>query len=98
MLTTHSEWILNELTNLVRLSELDPDDRSGISGADYPISPDQLGIWRFEPGGEERGSVVEEIRFDEEFGGFQTGYDDVAMDNYNDYIRIGSLLGQEEAD
>ena len=98
MITTHSEWVLNELTNLVRVSELDPDDRYGIGGADYGISPEQLGVWLFEPAVKDWGSAVKEIRFDEEFGGFQTGYDDVAMDNYNDYVRIGRALGQEESD
>ena len=71
MITTHSEWILDELANLVRLSELSETRRKGIGGADYSISPEQLGVWLFEPKQRPRGSVVKEIPFDEDFGGFR---------------------------
>ncbi len=35
MLTTHSEWVLDELANLVRLSELPKARRKGVGGADF---------------------------------------------------------------
>ena len=78
------------------MSELDPEDRYGIGGADYAINPEQLGVWRFDPNGS--GSVVKEIAYDEEFGGFETGYDDVGMENYNNYSRTANRIGREEAD
>ena len=61
LITTHSEWILEELANLVRLSELPKERRVGIENADIALSPDQLGAWFFEPNEEEGGSVVREI-------------------------------------
>ena len=97
MITTHSEWALNELTNLARLSELAPNDRDGIGGADYALSPEQLGMWLLEQNGEEQGSIVKEIPFDEDFGGFHAGYNEFAIGNYNDYAEISRRIGREEA-
>ena len=73
IITTHSEWVLDELANLVRVSELSESRREGIGGADYALTPEQLGVWLFEPKNRPRGSVVKEIPFDEEFGGFRSG-------------------------
>ena len=96
MLTTHSEWVLDELANLVRLSELPKARRKGIEGADFALSPDQLGVWLFEPKQRPRGSVVKEIPFDAEFGGFRSGFDDVALDTYNDYAEISNRIEEGE--
>ena len=92
MLTTHSEWVLDELTNLVRLSELKKAQRKGVAGADFALSPDQVGVWLFEPKQRPRGSVVKEIPFDAEFGGFRSGFDDVALGTYNDYAEISNRI------
>ena len=92
MLTTHSEWVLDELANLVRLSEIKKAQRKGIAGADFALSRDQLGVWLFEPKQRPRGSVVKEILFDEEFGGFRSGFDDVALGTYNDYAEISNRI------
>ena len=94
MITTHSEWVLDELANLVRLSELPETRRQDIGGADYSISPEQLGVWLFEPKERPRGSVVKEIPFDEEFGGFRSGFDEVAIGTYNDYAAISNRVEQ----
>ena len=96
MLTTHSEWVLDELANLVRLSELKKAQRKGIEGADFALSRDQLGVWLFEPKQRPKGSVVKEIPFDEEFGGFRSGFDDVALGTYNDYAEISNRIEEGE--
>ena len=49
MLTTHSEWILEALANLVRLAELPESRRKGITGADVALSSDEVGAWMFTP-------------------------------------------------
>ena len=92
MLTTHSEWVLDELTNLVRLSDLPKRQREGIASGDFALNPDEVGVWLFEPKQRPRGSVVKEIRFDEEFGGFRSGFDEVAMGTYNDYATISNRI------
>ena len=92
MLTTHSEWVLDELTNLVRMSELAESLREGIGSADYALDHDEVGVWLFAPGQDTNGSVVKEIPFDVEFGGFRSRFDDVAMGTYNDYAEISSRV------
>ena len=94
MLTTHSEWVLDELANLVRLSELPKAQRKGLAGANVALSSDQLGVWLFEPKQRPKGSVVKEIPFDEDFGGFRSGFDDVAIGTYNDYAEISNRIEQ----
>ena len=92
MLTTHSEWVLDELANLVRLSDLPKARRRGIAGADFALNRDQVGVWLFEPKQRPRGSVVKEIPFDAEFGGFRSGFDDVAIGTYNDHAEISNRV------
>ena len=92
MITTHSEWVLDELANLVRVSQVPEAHRNGIDGADFSLAPEQLGVWLFEPKQRPKGSVVREIPFDEDFGGFRSGFDDVAMNTYNDYAEISNRI------
>ena len=94
MLTTHSEWVLDELANLVRVSELPKAQRKGVAGANFALTPDQLGVWLFEPKQRPKGSVVKEIPFDAEFGGFRSGFDEVAIGTYNDHAKISSRIEQ----
>ena len=94
LVTTHSEWVLDELTNLVRLSGLPQVRRRAMSGADYAISADDLGVWLFEPKKRPRGSLVKEIRYDDDFGGFRTGFDEVAIGTYNDHAEITNLIAE----
>lgn len=98
ILTTHSEWVLDELTNLVRLSELPKSRRREFGGADFALDPDKLGVWLFEPKRRPKGSVVKEIPFDEGFGGFRSGFDDVAMGTYNDYAAISNRIEETRAE
>ena len=90
IITTHSEWVLEELANLVRLSDLSESRRKGIGGADYALSPDQIGTWLFEPKKRPKGSIVKEIPLDVDYGGFRSDYDDVAISTHNDWATISN--------
>ena len=92
VLTTHSEWVLEELANLVRLSDLDESDRAGIDGADSALRPADVGAWMFEPKTRPRGSVVREIPLDMEEGGFDSGFDAVARLTYNNWAKISNRI------
>ena len=92
ILTTHSEWVLEELANLVRLSELPEEQREGVGGADVALNPDEVGVWLFRQDDASEGSVVKEIPLDQDIGGFASGFDDVAIDTYNKWARIGNLI------
>ena len=92
MLTTHSEWVLDELANLVHLSNLPKAQRKGVKGADFALDPQQVGVWLFDPKQRPKGSVVKEIPFDLEYGGFRSGFDDVAIDTHNRFAEISNRV------
>ena len=92
IVTTHSEWVLETLANLVRLSELPKAQRKGIEGADLVLRPDQVGAWLFKPKRSPKGSVVEEIQFDPDAGGLVSDYSDVAEQLYNEWTTIGNRI------
>lgn len=94
MITTHSEWVMDELANLVYLSRLPKAKREGIAGAEFALKPSDLGAWSFEPKKVPKGSVVKEIFFDTEYGGFDTGFDDVAIGTHNSYARIANRIAE----
>ena len=91
LITTHSEWILEELANLVRLSELPEDRRDGIEDKEIALSPDQLGAWFFEPSAE-GGSVVREISLDVESATFPAGFGLVTESLYNRWVEIAARI------
>ncbi len=92
IITTHSEWVLEELANLVRLSDLPKSRRKGIGGADYALSSDQVGTWLFEPKKRPKGSIVKEMPLDVDYGGFRSDYDDIAIGTHNDWATISNRI------
>lgn len=84
VLTTHSEWLLEQIANLVALSQLPPKERQGLDGADVALSADEVGAWFFKPCKRPKGSVVEEVALDPETGTFPTDYDEVSRALYNE--------------
>ena len=84
VMTTHSEWFLEQIGNLVRLSGLSKAGRQGLESADCALSPDQVGAWLFRPSNRPKGSVVEEVTLDPETGLYPTGYDAVSDALYNE--------------
>ena len=96
VLTTHSEWLLEQIGNLVRLSALPKGRRSGIGGADVALEPSQVGAWLFKPSQRPRGSIVQEVKPDAETGLFPTDFEDVSMALYNDGAEIFNRLQEEQ--
>ena len=92
MLTTHSEWMLEALANLVRLSDLPEPQREGIPGADVALTPGQVGAWLFKPGTGAAGTVVEEISLDVEVGTYPAGFDEVTESLYNEWVGISNRI------
>lgn len=93
IVTTHSEWLLEELANLVRRSQLPVGARSGNAEESRPaLRQDQVGVWLFEPRNRPRGSVVREIPLDTDAGLFASGFDDVATALHNDWAELSSRI------
>ncbi len=95
LITTHSEWILEELANLVRLSELPIERREGLDDPEISLTPDQLGAWFFEPNPDAGGSVVREISLDEESATFPAGFGLVTEALYNRWVEISTRIQEE---
>ena len=87
VMTTHSEWFLEQIGNLVRLSELPEEKRRGLDGADCALRPEQVGAWLFKRSSRPAGSVVEEVTLDAETGLYPTDYDTVSEMLYNQSAR-----------
>ena len=92
IVTTHSEWLLEELANLVRLSQVSHADQGELAGSEVALEPNQVGAWLFVPDASGEGSTVREIGLDES-GLYPSGFDDVAVALHNDWAAISSRIG-----
>ena len=97
IITTHSEWVLEELANIVRRFELSTPDRNTTEGAKIALHPDQVGAWLFKQKKRPKGSVVQEIKMDDETGLYPTDYDVVSEELYNESVNIFSRTQPENA-
>ncbi len=94
IMTTHSEWVLEELANLIQASELSESQREAINGNDIALREDEVGAWLFQSKKRPKGSVVQEIPLNRESGTFGAGYDKVAVDVYNRWAEISSRTNE----
>ena len=92
VMTTHSEWFLEQIGNLVRLSSLPLPKRDGIAGADVALDPRDVGAWLFKRTARPVGSIVEEVELDPETGLFATDYHSVSETLYNESAAIYNRL------
>ena len=97
ILTTHSEWFLEQLGNLVRFGMLPKEKREGTVGIDYALSPDEIGAWLFKRRQNPKGTIVSEVFLDSETGLFPTDFDPVREHLYNESADIFDRL-QESTD
>lgn len=87
IVTTHSEWVLEELANTVRRSGLH-GSLAGRRDSETSLKPEQVGAWLFSRKERPKGSVIEEIELDSETGLYPAGYDRVSEALYNEGARI----------
>ena len=95
ILTTHSEWVLEELSNIVLASSLPEARRNGIGGGEFALRPEDVGAWWFQQKKRPRGSVVEEIH-PEKSELYSSAFTKVSASTYNDWVRISGRLGEGE--
>ena len=93
IVTTHSEWVLETLANLVSLSEAPASARAELADADLALSPEQVGAWLFQPHKHARGSEVREMPLDRDSGAFASGFDRVADALHNQWADIRNRTG-----
>lgn len=98
LITTHSEWVLEELANIVQRSKLPENRRKGDADSTVSLRPDQVGAWLFKQKRRPKGSVVEEIKMDEETGLYPTDYDAVSEELYNESVNIFNRIQDIKAE
>ena len=93
IITTHSEWILEELANVVQRSQLLPEELATVSESDAALTADQVGVWLFRPKRRPRGSEVVQITLDES-SLYPSDFNDVAIALHNDWANISNRIGE----
>ena len=96
IITTHSEWVLETLANLVRLSDVKKSNRKRILDEDLALTSNQVGAWLFSPKKRPRGSVVKEIPLDMGSGTFPAEFGEITEDIYNEWASIANLVEDEK--
>ncbi len=101
VLTTHSDWVINELSNIVarnQLSEIAPKKKSKLPR----LSQDKIGVYVFnhiDKNKPTKGSEIKEIEWDPDEGGYDTGFYKVAMKQHNEWAgTMNAIAGQEIAE
>ena len=89
VMTTHSEWLLQEIGNLMREGELGEGDGDSPS-----LQPCDVGVWWFDKRKGSKGSIVQEISFDRIEGIGPPDYDEVAESLYNRSADLQNRLAE----
>ena len=94
IVTTHSEWVLEELGNVVgRSARAGRRDRA--SGP-RPLDAGDIGVWLFEPADGVGSSTVREISLDRDSGLYPSGFDAVATALHNEWAAVADARGDAE--
>lgn len=88
VITTHSEWFLEQIGNLVRLSALADDQRKGVMDEDFSLRQDAVGVWLFRTTKRPKGSSVREVELDRETGLYPSDFAEVGEALYNEGAEI----------
>ena len=94
IVTTHSEWVLEELGNVVgrgRLADGGTEDAEAVS-----LGAPDVGVWLFQPTANGTGSTVNEIALDDDTGLYPSGFDAVARVLHNEWAKIADPRGDAE--
>ncbi len=89
VVTTHSDWLLKEIANLIRIGELkrkNVPQTKEISSTQW-LFPEEVGTWWFQKDG-----IVKQIPFDRTEGIEPTDYEDVAYKLYDRSVNLQDLL------
>lgn len=92
IITTHSEWLLEQISNLVRIGEVKKKGQNQ-SELDYWLTADEVGTWWFNSE-----KSVEEIKFDPINGFEPIDYGEVAEGLYNHSVHLRTLLMEKTGD
>ncbi len=100
LITTHSDWMLKEIGNLMREGVLAAQNGEAIdkSPLSTGLHPSEVGIWLFRQGRREQGATVHEVPYDQTEGVEPAEYDDVAEELYNRAAYLQNKLEESRDD
>lgn len=93
IITTHSDWLLEQIGNLVREGEVIKLDEVHIEPPSTWLTEEEVGAWRFHSD-----KPVEEIKFDLISGFEPQDYGEVAEELYNRSVELRILLKKKLGD
>ncbi len=96
VITTHSDWLLKEIGNLMREGELAEETWPNATQDSPVLRPEEVGIWLFRKDTDATASTVEEIPFDRTEGIEPQDYEDVAAALYNRSAQLQNRLEETE--
>lgn len=89
VMTTHSDWMLESLSNVVARAAAPRDVANGRAA----LASGQVGVWAFGKA-DGRGAVVKEARFGFDQGGYETGFYDVLEKNTQEWYRLAHAVSR----
>lgn len=100
VITTHSDWMMKEIGNLIREGVLASQNGEAIdkSTLSTGLHPSEVGIWLFRQGQGEQGATVHEVPYDQTEGVEPDEYDDVAEELYNRAAYLQNKLEESRDD
>ena len=92
IITTHSEWLLEKLANIVNSNKIpEPAHSKTTDDSDYCLDSKMVGAWLFSQRKRPKGSIVTEIKLDES-GLYPSGFNEVAFELHNEYASIAEKI------
>ncbi len=88
LITTHSEWFLEQIGNLVNLSKLPENNRTGVIEEDFSLRSDEVGVWLFKTAKRPKGSTLKEVTLDSDSGLYPSGFEEISETLYNESAEI----------
>ena len=95
VLTTHSEWILEGLSNITARAE----SKTKPVTDQISLNKEDVGIWLFnhtDPSNPSKGSEINEVIWDADDCGYKTDFYDTAMALHNDWARFINQQNDDE--
>ena len=88
LMTTHSEWFLEQIGNLVNFSALAGDKRKDFMNEEFALHHEAVGVWLFKTKKKPKGSTVKRISLDRQTGLYPSGFAEVSEALYNEGAEI----------
>ena len=97
IITTHSEWVLEAISNIVKVSGLSTAHRNGLPSEKIDLKPNDIGIWLFRPSNRPKGSKIEEIKIKDNSIDLPDDYYEVMLSLYNEHVEADDRMSETSA-